>query len=40
MIVNEGLEKMWGEPIIAEFIALSQPLCGGNKENHEKPQQG
>jgi hypothetical protein len=40
MIVNNELERMWKEAVVAKFMVLSRHLPGGTKENHEKPQSG
>jgi hypothetical protein len=38
MILEDELEMLWKEAAVAYFVALSQPLPGGNKENHENTQ--
>jgi hypothetical protein len=38
--VNDELERMWKEAVMAEFKVLSWNLPGRTEENHEKPQSG
>jgi hypothetical protein len=38
--VNDELERMWKEAVVALFKVLSRHLPGGSEENHEKPQSG
>jgi hypothetical protein len=40
MIVNNELERMRKEVVMAEFKVLSRHLPGGTEENHEKLQSG
>jgi hypothetical protein len=38
--VNNELEIIWKEAIVAQFEAISQHLPEENEENHKKPQSG
>jgi hypothetical protein len=38
--VNNKLERMWKEVVIAKFKALSRYLLEGTEENYKKPQSG
>jgi hypothetical protein len=40
MIVNNELERMWEEAVMAQFKVISWHSPGGTDENHEKPQRG
>jgi hypothetical protein len=40
MIVNNELESMWKEAVMAQFKVLSRHLPGGTDEIHEKPRSG
>jgi hypothetical protein len=40
MTVNNELERMWKEAVMAKFKVLSQHLPGRTEENHKKPQSG
>jgi hypothetical protein len=40
MIVNNELERMWKETVVAQFKVLSRHLPGGTEGNHEKTQSG
>jgi hypothetical protein len=41
MTVNNELERMWKEAVVAQFKVLSQHLLGGGtEENHKKLQSG
>jgi hypothetical protein len=40
MGVNDELERMWKEAIMACFKVLSQHLCGEIDESHKKSQLG
>jgi hypothetical protein len=36
--VNDEMERIRKEAVMAQFKALSQHLLGGNEEEHKKPQ--
>jgi hypothetical protein len=36
--VNDELEKIWKEAVMAYFKVLSWHSPGGTEENHDKPQ--
>jgi hypothetical protein len=38
MILNNELENMWEEAVVAKFTALFRHLPGRIQENHEEPQ--
>jgi len=38
--VNDELERMCKEAVVAKFEVLSRHLPGGTKGNHENPQSG
>jgi hypothetical protein len=38
--MNNELERMWKEKVMACFEILSWHLPGGTEETHEKPQSG
>jgi hypothetical protein len=40
VIVNNELERIWKEAIVAQFKALSRNLLGRIEEGHEEPQPG
>jgi hypothetical protein len=35
-LINNELERMWKEAIVAKFKVLSRHLPGGTEENHKK----
>jgi hypothetical protein len=35
--MNNELERMWKEEVVAQFKVLYQNLSGGTEENHQKP---
>jgi hypothetical protein len=35
--MNDELERMWNEGVVAHFKVLSQHLPEGTEENHKKP---
>jgi hypothetical protein len=36
MILNNELERMWKEAVVAQFNVLSHHLLGGTEEYHNK----
>jgi hypothetical protein len=38
--VNNELDRMWKEAVVASFNALPHHLFGGTEENYQKPQSG
>jgi hypothetical protein len=36
--MNNELEKIWKEGIVAKFMAIPRNLRGGTEENHKNPQ--
>jgi hypothetical protein len=38
--MNNELERMWKEVVVASFKVLAWHLHEGTEENHEKPQSG
>jgi hypothetical protein len=40
MIMNDELERMWKEMVMALFKVLSWHLLGETEKNYEKPQSG
>jgi hypothetical protein len=37
LLINNVVESIWKEPVMADFKILSQHLPGEIEENHEKP---
>jgi hypothetical protein len=35
--MNDELERMWKEAVVAKFKILSRYFSGGTEENHEHP---
>jgi hypothetical protein len=40
MIMNNNLERIWKEAVLAQFKVLSRHLPGSTEENHKEPQSG
>jgi hypothetical protein len=36
--MNDELERIWKEVVMAQFMILSQNLLGGTEETHERLQ--
>jgi hypothetical protein len=36
LLMNNELERIWKESVVASFKVLSRRLPGGSEENHEK----
>jgi hypothetical protein len=38
--MNDELQRLWKEAVVAKFKALSRNFLGGTEENHEKSHSG